>query len=589
MKKLAVKIAKNKFLWIGVLFSLFLLIFLASAAFRGKQRARGFITYQVERQDLVISVIEGGNLKALRSQNIINEVPGQRAILEIVDEGVRITDEDVKNGKVLIKLDSKDLKERSEQLGIDAESGWASFLEAQENLEIQKEENKSNIRQAELKVRFAGMDLEKYLGEKLGGEIVEKERLNYSKLKEKDDSEKEEGDPQEGVGVAEEEAIQAEEKTGKTDSAGEEGGSFNYSELIEDSELGGEAVSKKTEIQSNIDLAKEEGARAEDKVEWSEKLAKEGYVTKSELSADMLSLKQKVISLERAQLARELFVKYDFPKRVEELISGYRESLSELGRTKAKAQSKIIQAEASVRSREVSYLQKKNSLGDTKEHLSKCIIKATQPGIVIYATSSRPFRSQEPMQPGTVIRQRQEMLSLPDFSTMGVEVRIHESAVEKVIAGQKVVVKVDAFPEKVFSGVVNKIAQMPDPTMKWMNPDIQVYVAEIALDESHDSLKPGMSAQVEIVVEELEDVLAIPLLAVSFGEKGPTCNILKKGKIITRDIELGASNEEMVETKKGLEKNEVVLFLPGGITYEVKKKPRAEQGKFEQKERTKNK
>ena len=299
MKKL-ILLLRNKYFRIGILLLIFL--FILNRFVSGKRKTGELITYRVRRQDLVISVIEGGSLTPLRSQKIVNQVPGRRNILEVVEEGTRITEEDVKNRKVLIKLDSEDLEEKAKQLRISVENSWASYMEAQQNLEILKKQNESDIKKAELNVKFTKMDLEKYLGGKLADKVIKEREIDYM-------------------------------------------------ELIKNPELGGEALKRKRELENKIALAKEEVERAKDRVEWSEKLAKRGYITNSELEADKLSLKQKEVDLEQAKLEYELFLNYDFPKKVEELLSEYTEALSELERVKARCKSKLIQAEANVKSK----------------------------------------------------------------------------------------------------------------------------------------------------------------------------------------------------------------------------------------------
>lgn len=112
MKKLLIKILKNKVFYLVVL--LIVCIITINRAQVQKRKYKELVLYPVQRQNLLISVTEGGNLVALESQKIVNEVPGTRNILEVVDEGIEITEEDVKKGKVLIKLDSKDLEDKLE-------------------------------------------------------------------------------------------------------------------------------------------------------------------------------------------------------------------------------------------------------------------------------------------------------------------------------------------------------------------------------------------------------------------------------------------------------------------------------------------
>jgi HlyD family secretion protein len=236
------------------------IIFIFSFSFYNSKnkQLKDIITYTVKKIDLPVTIHESGNLVALKSTKIINQVPGRRSILEVVEEGTEITEEDVKKGKVLMRLDSDDLETQRDQMLVTLENSYASYLNAQENLEIVKKENDSQIKNAELKVTFAKMDLEKYLGSQLANEIIEKRN---------------------------------------------KGEKINYKEIINSEKLGGEALNKKRQLENNIDLAKEEVIRAQNELDWSKKLAEKGYITKNELEADQLSLKQKEVNFEQAQLS----------------------------------------------------------------------------------------------------------------------------------------------------------------------------------------------------------------------------------------------------------------------------------------------
>ncbi len=534
MKKLLARIPrllKNKFFLI--LLVLIVAGFVYHSIQQEKKKLKEYIMTEVKRKDLVISVIEGGNLKALKSQKIVNEVPGSRTILDVVPEGTQVTEEDVKNGKVLIKLDSRDIENDLDQQKVSLETSYASFKEAEENLEIQKKQNESDINQGQLKVKFAKMDMEKYLGAEIAEKLL----------------------------------------TSKTTS-------IDYQELLKNPALGGDALNKKRQYENKIDLAKEELARSQDTVDWSTKLAEKGYVTKSELEADKLALQQKNVSLEQAKLDYELFKAYDFPRQIEQLLSNYREAVAELERTKSKCQSRIIQAEANVKSRRATYMLTKARLDTTIQNLEKCTIRATQPGFVVYATTGR-FFVESPISAGTSVRMYQELLNLPDFSTMGVEIKIHESSVEKVKAGLPATIKVDAFPNQTFTGKVQSVALMPDPTLKWLNPDLNVYVAQISFDKSYDYLRPGMSAQVEVIVNTLKNVLVIPLVAVNFSEGKAYVNVLRGRSIETRQIEIGESNEREVEVKKGLKEGDIIVVSaigkPAGTKKQVETEKETEQ------------
>ncbi len=502
MKKLPRQILTSKFFFLALVL---LAVLVAGRVHMAERRLAGsLVTFEVGRQDMTISVIEGGNLVALESRRIINTVPGNRAVLEAIEDGTSITEEDIENGLVLLRLDSSDLEDRLERLKLDVENSRAAYLEAEQRLEMQKKQNESDITQAELKVKFSEMDLKKYLGYELAVEAIE-------------------------------------------------GGELDIPRLIDSEALGGEALSRIRQLANNIDIAREQLTRAEDKAQWSRRLAERGYITQSELEADLLSVKQREVDLERAQLEYELFLEYDFPKDVEKHFSDYLEAKRELERVRANCAARLIQAESSLQSRKRTYELNMESLAEVEEHIRRCTIKAEHVGFVTTPSPRHRFRTQEPIQPGTVVRMNQELFNLPDFRSMGVEVNIHEAAVRRIERGQKVHIRVDAFPDERFTGAVRRIAHMPDPALQFLNPDINVYVTSVALDGGNEYLRPDMAAHAEIIIREIEDVIAVPVDAIMFRDGNPYCVVAAGNSLSERRVELGESSDTMVEVKNGLE------------------------------------
>src|SRR5690606_27067060 len=107
-------------------------------------------------------------------------------------------------------------------------------------------------------------------------------------------------------------------------------------------------------------------------------------------------------------------------------------------------------------------------LADINEQLAQTIIRAQRPGLVVYGSaeqSGQPFRgggNQEPIAEGATVRERQPILTIPDMTEMAVRVNIHESAVQRVREGQKVAIRIDAFPNMRLTGEVTKVAVVAD-------------------------------------------------------------------------------------------------------------------------------
>ncbi len=106
---------------------------------------------------------------------------------------------------------------------------------------------------------------------------------------------------------------------------------------------------------------------------------------------------------------------------------------------------------------------------------------------------------------GAAVRERQKIFSLPDTSKMRVNTKVHESMVDRIKPGLRSLVRVDAAANEVIKGQVASVAPMADANSSFSS-DIKVYTTFVALEgeTARLNLRPGMSAQVEILVTELD-------------------------------------------------------------------------------------
>ena len=333
--------------------------------------------------------------------------------------------------------------------------------------------------------------------------------------------------------------------------------------IIEDANLGGEALQKLRELDGNIKLKRKELELAKNKLGWTEKLYEKEYVSLTQKEADSLEKETKEIEWEKAKTANELFVKYEFPKQAEKLSSDYDEARRELERVEARARSKLAQAQAKLDSNEATHALQKKRLEKLQKQLKACTISAPGPGQVVYATSLMDswMRRNYPIEVGAEVRESQKIISIPDPSVMKVEVKIYETWVDKVQPGQKANITIAAFPDKTFTGEVLKKAPLADPT-EWLNPDHKVYSTDVRIDGTHDFIKTGMTAKVEIIIDELNNVIIVPIQAVVTLEGKKVCYCLTSGAPKMREVETGSFNDDFVEIKNGLAEGEKVLLNP---------------------------
>ena len=122
---------------------------------------------------------------------------------------------------------------------------------------------------------------------------------------------------------------------------------------------------------------------------------------RDEAEADALSLRRKTIELEQAQTALDLFLRYDFVKQTETLLSDYREALNQLERTEISCRGKEEKAKDNLTAKQNNLTIHEAKLKKYKEQLANCAIHAKKPGLVVYANLRQGRHSSTPIQEGT--------------------------------------------------------------------------------------------------------------------------------------------------------------------------------------------
>lgn len=207
--------------------------------------------------------------------------------------------------------------------------------------------------------------------------------------------------------------------------------------------------------------------------------------------------------------------------------------------------------------------------GDKIERqITDCKLYAPNTGMVVYAndpnrTAGRPTPQ---IEEGATVRERQKIFSLPDLDgPMRVVAKIHESRVERISPGQAVQIKVDAFPYETFKGVVEDVAPLPDP-VNMTAGFVKVYTTRVSIARKIPGLRPGMTAQVKILVAALDDVIGVPVGAVvRYDDEDHVAVKTPDGKIDWREVTLGLSTEKDVEVKSGLKSGESVVLDPAPL------------------------
>jgi HlyD family secretion protein len=329
--------------------------------------------------------------------------------------------------------------------------------------------------------------------------------------------------------------------------------------------LEGEFPNELKEAEARLTLAIEEVTRSKENLEWSKRLANEKYISLTELEADELTVKKKILDLELAQNNLDLLKNFTHKRMLAQLKSDVKQAEMALERTIRKARADVVQAQANLAARKAEYERQKDKLNKIVVQIEKTKIYAPAEGLVIHATSAQgghPRRRVEPLQEGQAVMERQELIYLPTTAAAKAEVAIHEASLDKIRIGLPVKITVDALPGETFVGQVAKIAPLPDAQSAWINPDLKVYNTDIYLENNNSALKTGMSCTAEIVVEQHREATYIPVQAVLRVGRQPTVYLVNGKNLEPRKVEIGLDNNSMVRIISGLEPGELVSLTP---------------------------
>lgn len=279
--------------------------------------------------------------------------------------------------------------------------------------------------------------------------------------------------------------------------------------------------------------------------ERSKSLFRQGYVTDLEVEGNGFTVTQAELELKVKE--NEIKVLKDFTRSMQ---------LESLRGNKTASESKLAADQAGL----AMEIKRRDRAA---QELEDCVIRAEQSGLVIYP-SAASWKSTPDITEGATVRKDQVLLLMPDLSQMQVKLGIHESVIDRVKPGLKAVV---TLPDRTLEASVSEVASVTRPA-GWWTGNVVKYDTVIELP-SEEGLKPGMSAEVEVILAVHPEVLLIPVAAVVETDEGVFCWVRDAREPKKRLIELGDSNDVFIEVLAGLNEGEEVILNPAALLKEA--------------------
>jgi RND family efflux transporter MFP subunit len=472
------------------------------------------VYYAATRGDLPIVVTERGYLESQLQTIIRCEVESLgpdrggnsgTQILFIVPNGTAVT-----KGDLIVELDSAALKDRLDNQVIAHERGKAEQVQAEAKYENQQTQNETRLAEAELKVELADLALKVYEDGEDGTYQITLRDLQL-KIEEAQN------------GILEAQA----------------------------------AMAMQTTQRNGIDMLHKLGYRGKGDVEqahYNYLKAEDSLVRSANAMKNAVSNRKKLEQYEHAMKTKELVGALDTTKRSVLQVKRDNESL-------------LAQADAARLAARQALVKEREKLDKYQAQLSKCKIYAPHDGMAAYYVERDRSSRSSAIGEGAFVYERQRLLTLPDLSVMQVRTAVHESVLDQVREGLPTTIKVDAFPDRTYSGTIKSVAVLPDQG-GWLSSDIKIYETLVTIDEEVSGLKPGMTAVVEIHVDRLEDVLSVPVQAIVQIGRESWCYVAASGDAERRMVTLGRSNDKFVEIREGLKEGERVVLNPMALADE---------------------
>ena len=239
-----------------------------------------------------------------------------------------------------------------------------------------------------------------------------------------------------------------------------------------------------------------------------------------------------------------------------------------LARAKEQIENKKVIHREDLLQKTLAIKQLTATLDDAKSSLNSLFVVSPAKGITI---KEENWNTGQKWAVGDSPWSGSKVIELPDLSEMRAEVKINEVDVSKVMPGQRVEIRPDAYSDSIYTGKVESVANLAQN--KDYKSKIKIFPVQIRIAGQSKTLLPGLTVSCRIIVSEVPEVLYIPLESL-FSKQGMEYVFVRSGSgFKRRDIITGAINTDFAIVTEGLDENEVIaLSDPFLKKEEVKKK-----------------
>jgi len=312
--------------------------------------------------------------------------------------------------------------------------------------------------------------------------------------------------------------------------------------------LEGRYVARKMEMEKDLAIAESRLRTSQSMLDHTKMLQERGYVSATDVEQREFNVTTSELAVENTKTRIEVYEKTSKERELARLEGDLKIAKAQFGANDERAD-----ADASRRDRAVT----------EREY---CTIVAPKDGLVIHPRAAAWKDAPDITEGGTVYKE-QVLLLMPDLDRMQVKVGVHEAVVSEIEVGLPV--RITLPNREPIVAEVSHVADIARPATLGSG-DVIKYDVIVELPPI-PGLKPGMSAEIEIIMAEHKNVLVLPVAAVLELEDGFHCWVKIGADVVKRAIKLGDSNDVFIVIKDGINEGEAVILNPLAYVDEAQK------------------
>jgi HlyD family secretion protein len=237
-----------------------------------------------------------------------------------------------------------------------------------------------------------------------------------------------------------------------------------------------------------------------------------------------------------------------------------------------RARTTVATAEAAAASVSQRVQQARATLEGARDTLAKTQVRSPMDGIV---TAKRVEEGEVAVigiqnSPGTVL------LTISDMSVVETELEVDETSIPSVKLGQEARIRIDAYPNQTFKGVVTEVGGSPILPAQGQTSNAIKFLVKVEIKDPPPDIKPGLSVSADILTGRREKALVVPIQALVIRDRevkpGDAAAgtprdeegvfLMEDGKAKFQPIKTGLLGELSLEVRDGLKGGETLITGP---------------------------